>query len=124
MNHTAQIISLLQQFKKEKIRRELVLIADRALAFCLEKDQVHLSLLRIGGKKREWLNQQIDSLDWLMKKGQSTKDFLEKKLSRGYGLLTLSRKILNFINQREFAFEYLSKRCQNSSILYIIVEYI
>lgn len=105
---------LLQQFKKEKIRRELVMMAERALAFCLEKDQIQLALLRIGTKKREWLCNQIDSLEWLTKKGQHTKVFLEQKYAKGYGLISKARQILNFMNQREHAFAYLSQRCQKS----------
>jgi hypothetical protein len=106
--------TLLHQFKKEKVRRELVMMADRALEFCLLQDQTLLGLLRIGNEKKIWLNNQIDSLAWLIDKGQTTKEFVGKKYAKGYELISKARQILNFMNSREDAFAYLRQRCIKS----------
>jgi hypothetical protein len=110
---------MFQLFKKEKIRRELFMIAEKAFNFCLLKDQTLLSLLRIGAQKKRWYENQIDSREWLLEKGQSTKVFVQQKYAKGFELIEFSRKILNFMNQREFSFEYLSKRCENSTLFLI-----
>lgn len=39
---------------------------------------------------------------------------MEQKYAKGYGLISKARQILNFMNQREHAFAYLSQRCQKS----------